>query len=217
MTGWDVASADTRWVDNNDSCIICCWSSNQLWKNWKISSHLSLLHVFIWPHTQGSTSTPWPDAHETMKRCPSTNDADKKTLRHVMSCHAIKFVTSCLNWYCIVRCFNHMLISLKNTCFCITTYRHILVIVAQFMLVNANGTFIFQCKHPSVERWDFGFSWNTYVLLPPLRRRMFARFTTMVFDSNHTTQTTQFLAEFAFNSEVLNFLICFGSDVIRFI
>ena len=123
-----------------DPLIICSWSSNQLWKNWKISSHLSLLHVFIWPHTQGSTSTPWPDAHETMKRCPSTNDADKKTLRHVMSCHAIKFVTSCLNWYCIVRCFNHMLISLKNTCFCITTYQHILVIVAQFMLVNANGT-----------------------------------------------------------------------------
>ena len=64
----------------------------------------------------------------------------------------------------------------------------------------------------------------------PLRRRVFARFTTiqMVLNSNttekrgvrvkhHTTQTTQFLAEFAFYSEVLNFLIWFGSDVIRFI
>ena len=64
---------------------------------------------------------------------------------------------------------------------------------------------------------------------PPLRRRMFARFTTiqMVFISNttekrgvwvehHYTQTTQFLVEFAFNSEVLKYWIWFESNFIRF-
>ena len=42
VTGWDVASADTRWVDNNDPCIISSWSSNQPWKN---PNSLHVIHV----------------------------------------------------------------------------------------------------------------------------------------------------------------------------
>ena len=126
--------------------------------------------------------------------------------------------------YCIVRCFNCMH-QLEKYLYYNQPFGDTNILIHKSVFVPAfvslllahlgngrsiyvsecqcNGTVIFQSKHPSAERWDFGFSWNTYVLLPPLRRRMFARFTTTVFDSNttekrvvrvkdHTTQTTQF-------------------------